>query len=142
MATAKKTRTKVLSLISNYCQKDYYLLKNSEGSWLYVLEEISGKGKSDYYTVYYTWDQIIMDLLKHESKELSKYRWWSYCPAWTNFKPGFIHEKFKSYFSQQIHKAMDGVQSVDLTQQERTKLSIWMKACKSENGSKQSTLFN
>ncbi len=133
-------QTKVLSLQNNYSKKDYYMLKNSKGNTVFLLDEYTGVRKQDYYTVYYNWDHLISDLSCHKTQSVSKYRWWSYCPSWTVYKPGFIHEKFKAYFNEQIVQSLKGLKLDELTPFEKNTFKTWMRACKRENP--QMALFN
>jgi hypothetical protein len=134
--------TKILTLQGYNCQKDYFVLKNEEGRRIYMLEEHTGDRNKDYYTLFYSWEKLIAELTLVQSTGPSKNRWWTYCPAWANFKPYFIHEKLKGYFNRQLAKAMQDVALEEMAQQEKMKFKTWMKACKSVNKPSQMALFN
>ena len=132
----------ILTLEGFNNQKNYYVLKNKEGRRIYLMEEVSAYKKSGYYTVYHSWEKLTSELSKTPANGWSKDRWWSYCPAWAAYRPGFIHEKLKGYFNRQISKALEGVQNEELAVKEKTKLKTWIRACRPEQMAVQMDLFN
>jgi hypothetical protein len=123
-------------------QKNYYVFKNKDGKRIYLMEEVSAFKKPGYYTVYNSWEILTAELSRVPANAWSKDRWWSYCPAWAAYRPGFIHEKLKGYFNRQISKALEGVQHDELAVKEKTKLKTWMRACRPDQAEVQMALFN
>lgn len=132
--------TLVLSLALNNHYRNYYMLDNSKSDALLVLDEFSPFWNPDYYSIYYDWKGFENGFRSLGLTAPSTSRWWSFCPEWALFKPCFIHDKIKAYFSNAISKALDGVAENDLSDLEKKQFKAWIRALEPASG--QLSLFN
>ena len=121
----------ILSLEENGFYKNYYEISNSTGLCLFFLDEFDTSRKQDYYTIYFKQKQLIENFTRCESKSWIpiKNNWWSYCPKWVYLNPIFIENNFRQLINNEIYKSLDGIFETDLTDVEKFRFKIWMKAC-------------
>jgi hypothetical protein len=121
----------ILSLEENGFYRDYYQVFNSTGLYLFLLDEFGASWKQDYFTIYFNWKNLIKNLDCCESNSWLpiKNKWWSYCPQWLYFNPVFIENDFRPLFNNELCKSLDGIFETDLSEAEKFRFKIWMKAC-------------
>jgi len=124
----------VLSLEENGFYKEYYQVSSSTGSHLFLLSEFTRSLRPDYCAIYFNWKYLIRNLNSCESKAWRpiKNKWWSYCPQWLYFNPVFIENDFRPLFNNELYKNLDGIFEEDLSEADKFRFKIWMKACEPE----------
>ncbi len=138
-----ETRSKlILSIEENGLYREYYQVFNLKGLHLFMLNEFTRTWEQDYFTVYFNWNHLITKLNCFESKSWLplKNTWWSYCPKWLYFNPVFIENNFRPFINNELCKSLDGIYETDLSEAEKIRFKIWMKACEPETY--QLNLFN